>query len=104
MGLMTERDWDHNYDSIDYAIMCCPDSTIQIYERGIAIGPFAKPYVVEDTFSIGLEEVNSTNVVRYYQNDELLYTSDTKPVFPLKGASSMREQGAIIKNCRIVID
>jgi hypothetical protein len=101
MGLMADREWDQNYNTIDYAIMCCPDATLQIYEKGVAVGPFGKTYSVEDTFGIGLEESGSVDVIRYYLNDELLYTSETKPILPLKGAASMREEGATIKQCQI---
>jgi hypothetical protein len=96
-GLMSDREWDHNYNTVDYAIMCCPDATIQIYEKGIAVGPLGKPYTAEDNFGIGVEEINSDNVVRYYQNDQLLYTSSVAPELPLKGAASLRDEGATMK-------
>jgi hypothetical protein len=100
-GLMGDREWDQNYNTVDHAIMCCPDATIQIYEKGVAVGPYGVPYTVESTFGISVEEAYAGNVVRYYRNDQLLYTSSVVPELPLKGAASLRDEGATIKQTNI---
>jgi hypothetical protein len=84
-----------------YAIMCCPDSTIQIYEKGIAVGPLGNPYSEDDVFSVGVEPSDSALIVRYYQNDQLLYTSSANPELPMRAAVSLREEGASIKQSRM---
>lgn len=100
LGLMSERDWDQNYNTIDYAVMCCPDSTVQIFEKGIAVGPFGKPYDTEDIFNIALED-DAPHKIKYYKNKEVLYTSEVEPALPLKGATSLYDEGATIKHCQI---
>lgn len=102
IGLITDAPWDKNHASMDYAIMACADSTIQIYEKGLAVGPLGKLFQPNDTFSISVEDVNSVPVVEYYVNSQSLYRSASLPHFPLKGAICLREEGASISEGRIL--
>ena len=95
-GLVNSSGWNQNYDTMNYAIMFCPDGTIQIYEKGLAVGPFGKTYTVNDLFRIGVFEVGGELAVLYFQNGELLYKSDTLPILPLRLGASLRDEGAKI--------
>lgn len=64
-----------------YAMMACPDSTIQIYEQGVAVGPLGKPYRESDILSISVQEVDSVPTVIYYINTEGIYHSLKVPTF-----------------------
>jgi hypothetical protein len=97
---MADKEWDQNYNTLDYAIMCSPDATLQIYEKGLAVGPLGKPYTADDTFGISIEEFNTEAIIRYRQNGILFYSSAVPPVFPLKVAISVRED-ATIREVRI---
>lgn len=46
------------------------DGTIQVYEKGIAVGPLGKAYQTNDVLGIAVEELNSAPTVRYYVNSE----------------------------------
>ncbi len=101
-GFSQDGEWDQNYKSIDYAIMCCKDETIQLYEKGNAVGPIGVKYVIEDYFILEITETKGQMKVNYLQNNFLLYQSSVEPVLPLKVLVSLREEGAELKNSRII--
>lgn len=102
LGLIIDASWDKSYASMDHAIMACADSTIQIYEKGVAVGPLGKLYQPQDTFSISVEDVVSVPAVRYYVNAKLLYQTQARPQFPLRGAICLRGEGASISESKII--
>lgn len=102
LGLLNDKPWDKNLNTMLYAMMACPDSTIQIYEQGVAVGPLGKPYRESDILSISVQEVDSVPTVIYYINTEGIYHSLKVPTFPLRGAFTAKEEGASISESRIV--
>lgn len=103
-GLMIERQFDYDYRSIDYAIMCCADGTVQCYEKGIAVGPVGIKYNSYDPFNLRIGEVISGAEgarIGFFRGDELLYWSDTPPVLPLKVVCLVKEDGASIANSQL---
>lgn len=80
LGLIRTTPWDRNFRTMMYAIMACPDSTIQIYEEGVAVGPFRKPYNAHDVLIISVEPEQSDSVVKYYVNNELVYQVLKTPI------------------------
>ena len=61
---------DANYTSIDYAIYPTLNGVLYIYERGVYKGYFGT-YTTGDDFSI----IRTGDVVKYYKNNALIYTS-----------------------------
>jgi hypothetical protein len=102
LGLINDQPWDKNLNTMLYAIMACPDSTIQIYEQGLAVGPLGKSYRENDMLGISVEEVDSVPTVFYYMNNEPIYRSQKVPNFPLRGAITMKEEGAGVSESVIV--
>ena len=100
-GLIAIEGWTQHFETMDYAIMCCPDSTLQIYEKGVAVGPFSKSYTADDLLSINIEHVDQIPIVKYYSNEEQLYQSLITPKLPMRGAICMLEEGAGVKASRV---
>jgi hypothetical protein len=85
-----------NYTEIDYAISLGGSSAIRVYENGVLIGVFGY-YAVGDRFRVAVEG----GVVNYYKNEELFYTSEVTPTYPLLVDTSLDTYGATIKNAVI---
>lgn len=96
--------WNNNFETMDYAMMACADATVQIYEKGIAVGPLNSRYQPNDTFTISVEKAGPINEVRFYLNSACLYQSSTPPRFPLRAAICAREDGARISESKIFGD
>jgi hypothetical protein len=94
LGLIQDAPWDKNFATMEYALMACADAKVQIYEKGIAVGPLNEEYRADDTFTISVEKVDSVDTVRFYINSKLVYQSLTAPTFPLRGAVCLHEDGA----------
>lgn len=100
IGLSNE-DLDHGYSHINYAIMLRDDSYLQVYEKGTPVGSL-RPYALNDVFRISIEEeLFGQHVVKYYQNDELIHTSEGPPSFPLIVDVSLRDEGSVIRDVKI---
>ncbi|MDB5274087.1 MAG: hypothetical protein JWO58_2454 [Chitinophagaceae bacterium] len=90
IGLSTTNA-NSNYTSIQYAFYLLSNSTIQIYESG---NSQASPgsYNTGDIFKITVEN----NIVKYYQNGTLLYTSSTPPTLPMLVDVSIKNAGGTV--------
>jgi hypothetical protein len=101
IGLIYDNDWDMNFETMEYAIMADVDSVIKLYESGFAVGPVSTRYSKKDVLGIAVFNVNSTPIVYYYVNTQLIYTSSKVPKFPLRAAVCMREDGAGISESKL---
>ena len=95
IGLST-NDPNANYNTIDYAIYLRNDANVLIYENGSNRGGYGT-YAEGDTFLIKVED----NIVRYFQNGNLLYISGTAPTLPLIADVSARYVGSVADDVMI---
>ncbi|MFM7016671.1 MAG: LamG-like jellyroll fold domain-containing protein [Bacteroidota bacterium] len=83
--------------SIQYAIYLTNTGTFDIRQSGTTIAIPAAVYTTNDVFKIAVE----SNVVKYYKNGSLIYSSLIVPTLPLMVDVSLYEQGATVKNAVI---
>jgi hypothetical protein len=84
-------DSNWSWDDIDYALYALGNATLQVYERGALRGTFG-PYVSGDKLRVAV----AGNVVRYYRNATLLYTSTVVPAYPLLVDAALHTNGATL--------
>lgn len=101
LGLINYGGWDKDFSSMEHAVMAAADGTVRVYEKGIAVGPFGKTYLPNDVLGIAVEQINSAPTARYYLNSECIYESSKRTNFPLRGAISLREDGASVSESKI---
>lgn len=90
---------DGNYTTIQYAWYLRNDGTVQIYESGTARGTFGG-YAAGAIFKISVE----SNIVKYYKNGVLMYTSLVAPTLPLIVDASLYNVNATITDAIVVND
>jgi hypothetical protein len=95
-------DWGYDYQNTDFAFMCRADATIQLYERGNAVGPIGVTYRMEDVFILELVDENGQLKINYLVNNHFLYQSFRTPVLPLKVVVAAKEEGASIGRSHII--
>jgi PKD repeat protein len=78
-------------DDIPFAINLTDAATVQIWEWGNWRGTFGS-YASGDRFRISVD----AGVVRYWQNNRLLYRSANTPVFPLRVDTAMKTYGSAV--------
>jgi len=91
----TNTGYDQN--SIRYAFLLDNNATYRVYELGVFKG-IVSTYAVNDTFKIAVE----TNVVKYYVNNVLIYSSALAPTLPLLVDASLYDLGATITSPLVV--
>lgn len=92
IGLSSD-DPNYNYNSTDYAMVLGSNGRFTIYESGSwRLGN--KPYNVGDVLRIAVEN----NVVKYYRNETLVYTSNVAPNLPLLVDISLSQEGGTVQN------
>jgi hypothetical protein len=84
------------YTTISHAIHLSGTSLLQIFENGTSKGTVGT-YVVGDVIRVTVEE----GVVRWYKNDNLIYTSSTTPPSPLYFRASVATVGTVVSNVRM---
>ena len=89
---------DANYTSIDYAIYPTLNGVLYIYERGVYKGYFGT-YTTGDDFSI----IRTGDVVKYYKNNALIYTSTITSSETLFVDTALYSYGATIANAALII-
>ena len=83
---------DENFTDIDFAIYTYANNgNLYVYENGVGYGPFGS-YAAGDVLRVSVE----SGVVKYYQNESLLYTSLVSPTYPLLVDTSLYSEGAYI--------
>ncbi|NEN24748.1 T9SS type A sorting domain-containing protein [Cryomorpha ignava] len=92
IGLST-NDPNYNYNTTDYAMVLASNGKFTIYESGSwRLGNVT--YNVGDNLRIAVEN----NIVKYYQNQTLVYTSNVAPSLPLIVDISLRSEGGTVQN------
>ena len=92
VGLSTTNVNSH-YSTIQYAFYLTNTGSLQIMENGNNRGSFGT-YLTNDLLKIAVE----SNVVKYYQNGNLLYISSIAPVLPMLVDVSINSTGGTITN------
>ncbi|MCB9195603.1 MAG: PKD domain-containing protein [Flavobacteriales bacterium] len=82
-----------SYTDIDFAINLRNDGTIRIYENGSLIGSYGS-YTTGDTLKV----LSLDNVIYYYKNSIVLYTSVNVPTFPMVADLALNTNGATLKD------
>ncbi len=93
---LSRTNTDAGYTSIQYGIDLTNAGAIAIYESGVSRGMFGS-YVTGDKVKIAVEN----NVVKYYKNTTLLYTSTVAPALPLLVDLSFYSTGATMNQVNI---
>ncbi len=86
-----------DWTSIQYAIYLTNTGTFDIRQSGTTIAISAAVYTTNDIFKISVE----ANVVKYYKNGSLIYSSLVTPTLPLMVDVSIYDQGGTVKNAMI---
>ncbi|MCZ8128736.1 MAG: Ig-like domain-containing protein [Microcystis sp. LE19-114.1B] len=94
-GLSTSNT-NSNYNTIQYAWYLRGDGICEIFESGTSRGSFGS-YVSGDVFKISIE----SNVVKYYRNNNLIFTSTIVPTLPLLVDVSINSVNGTITNAKI---
>jgi hypothetical protein len=93
---LSNANTDNSYSSIRYAFYLLNNGTLNIYETGVNRGAFGT-YAASDLFKISVE----SNVVKYYRNGTLVYTSAVVPTLPMYADVSINQVGGTITNAFI---
>ncbi|MFN5549262.1 MAG: T9SS type A sorting domain-containing protein, partial [Bacteroidota bacterium] len=86
-----------NFTSIQFAVYLRGDGQWEIYESGTGRGAFGA-YAANDVFKIAVE----ANVVKYYRNGVIFFTSAVAPTLPLIADVSINSVGGTITNALTV--
>lgn len=96
VGLST-HDPNFNYSSTNYCMLLETNGKFTIYESGSwRLGN--QSYTIGDILKIAVEN----NVVKYYRNETLVYTSSITPILPLLVDVSLSSEGGSIANGVVV--
>ncbi|WP_162127474.1 LamG-like jellyroll fold domain-containing protein [Flavobacterium phycosphaerae] len=95
-GLSTSN-VNSNFNTIQYAINLRNNGTCQVYESGSLRGSFGS-YNAGDRFRVAVE----SNIVRYYRNGTLFYSSALTPSLPLLVDVSINNVNGTISNAKVV--
>ncbi|MDB5258458.1 MAG: hypothetical protein JWM14_3153 [Chitinophagaceae bacterium] len=93
MAGLSTTNANSSYTSIQYAIYLTNAGSLQIYESGTSRGSFGT-YLTNDVLKIAVE----SNVVKYYQNGNLLYISAVAPTLPMLVDVSINSTTGTITN------
>jgi len=85
-----------DYTNLQYGFYLNGSGALQIFESGSGRGTFGT-YATGDILKISVEN----NVVKYYQNGNLLYVSNITPTLPLAVQASMYNTGSSISNALV---
>jgi hypothetical protein len=89
---LSNGDTNQNWNDIDFALYTY-GGTLMVYEKGTLRGNFGS-YSTGDKLRVSVE----ANVVKYWRNSTLLYSSLAIPSYPLLVDTSLYSQGAIVSN------
>jgi hypothetical protein len=81
----------NGWEDIDFSLYPMADGTLRVYEKGALRGTFGS-YVSGDRLRIA----TVGGIVRYYRNSSLLYSSATRPTYPLIVDSALYTPGATL--------
>lgn len=84
---------DQNYNDIDFAIYAMANGYLQIWEGSLKKDLMVR-YQVGDRLKVSVEN----GVVKYWQNDQLVWTSSATVRYPLLVDTALYTNGATLKN------
>ncbi|HRG58858.1 MAG TPA: PKD domain-containing protein, partial [Bacteroidia bacterium] len=87
---------DNGYGSIRYAIYLQNNGIVGIFENGANRGNFGA-YSANTLFRISVE----SNVIKYYRNGALIYTSLLAPTLPLYADVSINQVGGTVTDAKV---
>jgi hypothetical protein len=94
---LSQGDPDQGYADLDFAFYTYPPTgQLMVFENGVwrtTIGPYA----AGDNVKVGVE----ANVVRYYRNGHLVYTSSQSPTGPLRVDTSLYSTWATVADATL---
>lgn len=93
---LSNNNLNANYTSIEYALYLVQGGSLQIYESGSYKGSFGT-YATGDTLMIYI----NNNVVEYYKNDNLIFTSLVIPTLPLVVDASIYSNNGILEQVTV---
>lgn len=94
---LSNGDTDQNYNDIAFAIYPHANGYLQIYESGVWKTNTGRAYQAGDRLKVSVEN----GVVKYWHNDQLMWTSTATLSYPLLVDTSLYSSGATIKNVLI---
>ena len=97
MAGLSSTNANADWTSIQYAVYLRNDAQWEVRQSGSGT-LFVAPYAANDVFKIAVE----ANVVKYYQNSVLRYTSGTAPTLPLLVDVSINSVGGTVTNALTV--
>ncbi|WP_129582984.1 Ig-like domain-containing protein [Flavobacterium cyanobacteriorum] len=96
MAGLSTNNTNADFNTIQYAWYLRADGVVEIFENGTSRGTFGS-YNSSTIFRIAVE----ANVVRYYTNNTLRYTSNLAPTLPLLVDVSINSNGGTIKDVQV---
>lgn len=93
---LSSSNTNNNFNTIQYAWYLRGDGVCEIFETGASRGYFGA-YLSGDLFKISIE----SNVVKYYRNNILIFTSAIVPTLPLLVDVSINSVNGTITNAKI---
>jgi len=94
---LANSDPSGDFSQLDFGVYFQPGGLFGILQNGSSIGPTGS-YTTGDTFRVALEN----NVVKYYKNGVLHYTSLVSPTGPLFFATTIYTTGASVTDITIL--
>lgn len=91
---LSKGDTDQHNSDIDFAIYAHANGYLQIYEKGVWVKNPERAYQLGDRLKVSVEN----GVVKYWQNDQLLWTSPAPANYPLLVDTSLYSPGAMVKS------
>src|SRR5262249_42637113 len=90
---LSNGDYNTSWEDVDFALYPMGDGSLRVYEKGVFRGTFGT-YASGDRLRVAV----SANVVTYYRNGALLYTSASVPTYPLLVDTALYNAGATLAN------
>jgi len=93
---LSNSDAGVSQNSIEFAFFLRANGNLRVVESGSNRGDLSS-YSANDTLLIAVDD----NVVKYFQNGQLLYTSNITPTLPLVVDASLNTSGGTLQNATI---
>jgi hypothetical protein len=91
---LSNGDANQSYIDVDFGAILANDTTLLVYEGGIARGGAWGNYKSGDVVRVAVV----SGVVRYSKNGVVFYTSTVKPTYPLLVDTSLLDQNSTIQS------
>jgi PKD repeat protein len=93
---LSNGDADQGQADIDFALLAAADGTLQVWEKGVALGTFGT-YAGSDRLRVAVEG----GLVKYSRNGTVFRTSGATPRHPLLVDTTLSTPGATLRNVLI---